>query len=80
MALERTLSIIKPDAVAKNVIGEIAHRVDAIDEPAMDPGERLSGAERLLAALDEESRERCLIEVEKVDHETKALPQEIAAT
>ena len=23
MALERTLSIIKPDAVAKNVIGEI---------------------------------------------------------
>ncbi|HQX92224.1 MAG TPA: nucleoside-diphosphate kinase, partial [Thermomonas sp.] len=26
MALERTLSIIKPDAVAKNVIGEIYSR------------------------------------------------------
>ncbi|MBU2237743.1 MAG: nucleoside-diphosphate kinase, partial [Gammaproteobacteria bacterium] len=26
MALERTLSIIKPDAVAKNVIGEIYTR------------------------------------------------------
>ena len=28
MALERTLSIIKPDAVAKNVIGEIYSRVE----------------------------------------------------
>jgi len=26
MALERTLSIVKPDAVAKNVIGEIYSR------------------------------------------------------
>ncbi|MBQ0781641.1 MAG: nucleoside-diphosphate kinase, partial [Thalassolituus oleivorans] len=26
MAVERTLSIIKPDAVAKNVIGEIQSR------------------------------------------------------
>ncbi len=26
MAIERTLSIIKPDAVAKNVIGEIYKR------------------------------------------------------
>jgi nucleoside-diphosphate kinase len=25
MAIERTLSIIKPDAVAKNVIGKIVH-------------------------------------------------------
>ena len=28
MAVERTLSIIKPDAVAKNVIGEIAARFE----------------------------------------------------
>jgi nucleoside-diphosphate kinase len=28
MALERTLSIIKPDAVAKNVIGEISSRFE----------------------------------------------------
>ncbi len=28
MAVERTLSIIKPDAVAKNVIGEIYHRFE----------------------------------------------------
>ena len=28
MAVERTLSIIKPDAVAKNVIGEIYNRFD----------------------------------------------------
>lgn len=28
MALERTLSIIKPDAVAKNVIGEILSRLE----------------------------------------------------
>jgi len=28
MAVERTLSIIKPDAVAKNVIGEIASRFE----------------------------------------------------
>jgi nucleoside-diphosphate kinase len=30
MALERTLSIIKPDAVAKNVIGEIYSRFEKI--------------------------------------------------
>ena len=29
MALERTLSIIKPDAVAKNVIGQIVSRFEA---------------------------------------------------
>ena len=29
MALERTLSIIKPDAVRKNVIGQIASRFEA---------------------------------------------------
>ena len=29
MALERTLSIIKPDAVAKNVIGQICSRFEA---------------------------------------------------
>ena len=29
MAVERTLSIIKPDAVAKNVIGEIVSRFEA---------------------------------------------------
>lgn len=28
MALERTLSIIKPDAVAKNVIGAVVHRFE----------------------------------------------------
>lgn len=28
MAVERTLSIIKPDAVAKNVIGEIYSRFE----------------------------------------------------
>ena len=28
MALERTLSIVKPDAVAKNVIGEIYARFE----------------------------------------------------
>lgn len=31
MALERTLSIIKPDAVAKNVIGEIISRFEKAD-------------------------------------------------
>jgi nucleoside-diphosphate kinase len=31
MALERTLSIIKPDAVAKNVIGEIYARFEKAD-------------------------------------------------
>lgn len=31
MALERTLSIIKPDAVAKNVIGEIYSRFERAD-------------------------------------------------
>ncbi|MGF1644080.1 MAG: nucleoside-diphosphate kinase [Thiotrichales bacterium] len=30
MALERTISIIKPDAVAKNVIGEIYRRFEAV--------------------------------------------------
>ena len=29
MAIERTLSIIKPDAVAKNVIGQIYARFEA---------------------------------------------------
>ena len=28
MAVERTLSIIKPDAVAKNVVGEIVTRFE----------------------------------------------------
>lgn len=31
MALERTLSIIKPDAVAKNVIGAIVNRFESAD-------------------------------------------------
>ena len=31
MALERTISIIKPDAVAKNVIGEIISRFEKAD-------------------------------------------------
>ena len=31
MAIERTLSIIKPDAVAKNVIGQILSRFEAAD-------------------------------------------------
>ena len=31
MAIERTLSIIKPDAVAKNVIGQIYSRFEAAD-------------------------------------------------
>ena len=31
MALERTLSIIKPDAVAKNVVGEILSRFEKAD-------------------------------------------------
>jgi nucleoside-diphosphate kinase len=29
MAIQKTLSIIKPDAVAKNLIGEICHRFEA---------------------------------------------------
>ena len=29
MAIERTLSIIKPDAVAKNVVGQILARFEA---------------------------------------------------
>ena len=35
MTIERTLSIIKPDAVAKNVIGQIYARFEAagIEEP-----------------------------------------------
>ncbi len=37
MAIERTISIIKPDAVGKNVIGEIYTRFekDSIDENAV---------------------------------------------
>ncbi|MCP5195568.1 MAG: nucleoside-diphosphate kinase [Gammaproteobacteria bacterium] len=31
MAVEHTLSIIKPDAVAKNIIGQIYHRFEARD-------------------------------------------------
>ena len=31
MAIQRTLSIIKPDAVAKNVIGEIISRFETND-------------------------------------------------
>ena len=31
MAVERTLSIIKPDAVAKNVIGKIYSRFETMD-------------------------------------------------
>ena len=31
MTIQRTLSIIKPDAVAKNVIGEIISRFEAND-------------------------------------------------
>jgi nucleoside-diphosphate kinase len=31
MAVERTLSIIKPDGVAKNIIGEIGRRFEAAD-------------------------------------------------
>ena len=30
MAIERTLSIIKPDAVAKNVIGQILSRFETV--------------------------------------------------
>lgn len=40
MAIERTLSIIKPDAVAKNVIGEIMSRFEA-------NGLKISGAKML---------------------------------
>ena len=32
MALERTFSIIKPDAVAKNVIGQVAQRMEHLTE------------------------------------------------
>ena len=39
MAIERTLSIIKPDAVAKNVIGEIYNRFEKA-------GLRIVGARR----------------------------------
>ncbi len=28
MALERTFSIVKPDAVERNLIGEIYHRIE----------------------------------------------------
>ena len=40
MAIERTLSIIKPDAVAKNVIGEIYNRFEKA-------GLRIVGARRI---------------------------------
>ena len=36
MAIERTLSIIKPDAVAKNVIGQIVARFEAADLKVVD--------------------------------------------
>ena len=32
MAVERTFSIIKPDAVAKNVIGEITTRFEKLNQ------------------------------------------------
>ena len=42
MAIERTLSIIKPDAVAKNVIGQIYARFEnaglRITVSVLDPG------------------------------------------
>ena len=37
MAIERTLSIIKPDAVAKNVIGQIYARFEGAGRPTAPP-------------------------------------------
>ena len=49
MAIERTLSIIKPDAVAKNVIGQIYARFEAagLKVVAVEPAESpvLSGGD-----------------------------------
>ena len=41
MAIERTLSIIKPDAVAKNVIGQIYVRFEKAGLPARN-GSRIA--------------------------------------
>ena len=50
MALERTLSIIKPDAVAKNVIGEIYSRFEKAGlKVAASKLKQLSRAEALLS-------------------------------
>ena len=51
MALERTLSIIKPDAVAKNVIGEIYSRFEKAglqDRRREDEASVAQGGRRLL--------------------------------
>ena len=49
MAVERTLSIIKPDAVGKNVIGKIYQRFE-------DAGLRIVGAQMIQLAEDEAGR------------------------
>ena len=54
-------------------LGEVAHRLHAVDQATMDPAQRLPRPERLLAALGEERRQRVMIEIEEVDHESKAL-------
>ena len=54
MALERTLSIIKPDAVAKNSIGKILDRFEEaglrIEEGLVDLGESQRGRQGLEVA------------------------------
>ena len=46
MAVERTLSIIKPDAVGKNVIGQIISRFEERSAAALRGSSQASGFQR----------------------------------
>lgn len=49
MALERTFSIIKPDAVKRNLIGEIYHRIEkAIADHCRENGSPVGRASQWL--------------------------------
>ncbi len=48
--------------------GQVAHRVDSVGEPMVDPAQRLLGAKRLFSALGEKRRHRGGVEVEQIDH------------
>jgi nucleoside-diphosphate kinase len=56
MALERTLSIIKPDAVAKNVIGEIYSRFEKAGLKIVAAREQLSRREEAVSAVHRNAR------------------------
>ena len=71
MAVQRTLSIIKPDAVAKNVIGEISARI----ERAGLKGHRIGGA-----AVSDKHANFIINEGEATAADVEALVRHVQAT